>query len=114
MSYIKLTPRQRRKKHIRKTISGTTARPRFVVFKSNRYLYAQLIDDTAHKTLVAASSLKDGGGATAAVGTKIGKAIAEKALGQKIESVVFDRNGYRFHGVVKAMADSAREAGLKF
>jgi large subunit ribosomal protein L18 len=107
--------RQRRKMHIRKTIAGTAARPRLCVFRSARHIYAQLIDDENGVTLASASSLDgkvSGGNKDGAkkVGTAIGKA-AKKA---KITAVVFDRNGYLYHGRVAALADAARETGLTF
>ncbi|MCP5463661.1 MAG: 50S ribosomal protein L18 [Deltaproteobacteria bacterium] len=114
MAHINKTLRQKRKTRIRKKISGTADRPRLSVFKSNRYLYAQVIDDLAQKTLVSASTLKEGTGSNKAAATKLGAVVAEKALAQKIESVIFDRSGYRYHGVIKEIADSARNAGLKF
>lgn len=110
---------QRRKKihlRIRKSIVGTAQRPRLNVFRSNQFIYCQLIDDTAGHTLVAASS-RDGAVATS---TKVeqaklvGKLIAEKALAANISAVVFDRGGYLYHGRVKALAEGAREGGLKF
>jgi large subunit ribosomal protein L18 len=117
MSKVKLNRRARIKKRIRKNISGTTSRPRLTVFRSNKQIYAQVIDDIKGVTLVSAASLKDEN--TQKV-TKleqaklIGKQIAEKATEAGIVEVVFDRNGYLFHGRVKALADSARESGLKF
>jgi large subunit ribosomal protein L18 len=117
MSKVKLNRRTRIKKRIRKNISGTTSRPRLTVFRSNKQIYAQVIDDIKGVTLVSAASLKDEN--TQKV-TKleqaklIGKQIAEKATEAGIVEVVFDRNGYLFHGRVKALADSARESGLKF
>jgi len=112
--------RARRRGRVRKLVSGTAARPRLTVFRSLSHIYAQIVDDATGTTLAAAgSSTKD-----AAAGTKglkksdvskvVGKAIAERALAKNIVSVVFDRNGYQYHGRVKALADSAREAGLKF
>lgn len=112
--------RQKRKLRIRKNILGTSDRPRMSIFKSNRNLSVQLIDDVNETTLCAVSTLekpvkvglKSGAGKAAA--TSIGKMIAERAKEKKIEKVVFDRNGFFYHGVVKDLADSAREAGLKF
>ena len=112
----------RRRKHVRvrKKIAGTSSRPRLCVFRSNTNIYAQIIDDEAGKTLVSASTLdkevkasiengsnKDGAAA-------VGKKIAERALAANINEVVFDRGGYIFHGRVEALAEAAREAGLKF
>ncbi|MDD3876308.1 MAG: 50S ribosomal protein L18 [Bacteroidales bacterium] len=110
--------RIRIKNKIRKTINGTVERPRLTVFRSNNEIYAQLIDDIAHNTLMTVSSLKKEI-ATQNLSKKdksavVGKTIAEMALEKGISSVVFDRNGYLYHGRVKILADSAREAGLKF
>jgi large subunit ribosomal protein L18 len=110
--------RQKRHLRIRQNIVGTAAKPRLNVFRSNKQIYAQIIDDTTGKTLCSASSLdKDlklanGGNADAAA--KVGTLVAKRALALKIEAVVFDRGGYVFHGRVKALADAARAAGLKF
>ena len=116
-----LTKQQRRyriKKRIRKVVSGTAERPRLNVFRSNKQIYAQLIDDLSGKTLMAVSSLnKDFAGAEGTkveMAEKIGKAIAAKAIASGITAVVFDRNGYLYHGRVKQLADAAREGGLKF
>ena len=113
--------RSRLKVHIRLRITGTPERPRLTVFRSLRNVYAQIIDDTTGKTLVAVSNLskperdqfKDLKG-QAAKAKLVGKIAAQKAAEKKITQVVFDRNGYLYHGVVKAMADGAREGGLKF
>ena len=106
------------RKRIRKVVAGTAERPRMTVFRSNKDIYVQLIDDQSGKTMVAASSrLKD---IASASGTKteiaklVGQLVAEKALEAGILSVVFDRSGYLYHGRVKALADAAREKGLKF
>ena len=105
------------KKRIRKKISGTGAVPRLSVYRSNKEIYAQIIDDEKGVTLVSCGSLKDG---DAKSGTKIeqaqvvGKKIAEAAKGAGLAKVVFDRNGYLYHGRVKALADAARENGLNF
>ncbi len=118
MSLTKLERRYRIKQRIRKIISGTTERPRMNVYRSNKQIAVQLIDDLQGVTLVAASSLDKA--VVAATGTKsekaalVGKLIAEKALAAGISSVVFDRNGYLYHGRVKQLADAAREGGLKF
>lgn len=114
MAHTKLTSREKRKGRIRKKISGSPERPRLTVFKSNRYVYAQIIDDVAQKTLLAASSMKDGKGANKKSAAIVGESIATKALQNKIEKVIFDRNGYRYHGVIKEIADAARKAGLQF
>lgn len=117
MANIKSLRRNRIKKSIRKNIFGTAERPRLTVHRSNKEIYAQIIDDNTGTTLVAANSLKN---EEAHKGTKIeqaqwvGKALAEKALAAGITEVVFDRNGYLYHGRVKSLADSAREGGLKF
>ena len=106
----------RRKLHIRKSISGTALRPRMTVFRSNLHMYAQVIDDTTGRTLAASSSvvlkLENGGNIEAA--KKVGADIAEKCKALNIESVRFDRGGYVYHGRVQALANAAREAGLKF
>jgi large subunit ribosomal protein L18 len=108
--------RERIKKGIRKKIEGTPARPRLSVFKSNTAIYAQVIDDSKGHTLLAASSkdLDKKGGVKVEISKTVGKKLAEKALASGIEQVVFDRNGYLYHGNVKALADGAREGGLKF
>ncbi|HLU84679.1 MAG TPA: 50S ribosomal protein L18 [Vicingaceae bacterium] len=109
--------RLRIKRRIRKVVTGTAEQPRLSVFRSNKEIYAQIINDVTGTTLVAASSRdKD----VKAKGTKIevasivGKALAEKAIKAGIETIAFDRNGYLYHGRVKALADGAREGGLKF
>jgi len=112
--------RIKRHQRIRKRLQGTGEKPRLSVYKSLNHIYAQLIDDTAGKTLLSASTLekeirtalKHGGNLEAA--KKVGASLAQKALGKKISTVVFDRAGYRYHGCVKALADAAREQGLKF
>jgi large subunit ribosomal protein L18 len=111
--------RRRRKLRVRKTIFGTPERPRLTVSRSLQHIYAQLVDDTAGRTIVEASSRsKDlrgelkGGGNKAAAGA-VGKLLGERAAAKGIAKAVFDRNGYRFHGRVKALADAARQAGLK-
>ena len=111
--------RRRRKVRIRKKIFGTPDRPRLVVFRSNLHLYAQIVDDENAKTLVSASTLtlkKSGetAGCNKAGGELVGKEIARLAKEKSISRVVFDRNGYIYHGRVKAVADGAREAGLEF
>jgi large subunit ribosomal protein L18 len=111
--------RQRRKKHIRKIVRGTAERPRLCVFRSAGHIYAQLIDDVSGRTLASASSagleLPEGANGGNREGAKaVGKAVAEKALANQLTSVVFDRNGYLYHGRVAALADAAREAGLTF
>tara|TARA_B110000285_G_scaffold229440_1_gene294149 strand:- start:716 stop:1069 length:354 start_codon:yes stop_codon:yes gene_type:complete len=117
MSNLKLNRRSRIKKRIRKNISGTSTRPRLSVFRSNKQIYAQVIDDINGVTITSASShVKD---ITQKVSKTdqaklIGKEIAENASKAGIKEVVFDRNGYLYHGRVKALAESARENGLKF
>jgi large subunit ribosomal protein L18 len=118
MALTKLERRVKIKMRVRKIVSGTADRPRMSVFRSNSEIYAQLIDDANGVTLLAASSkAKEIAGAT---GTKtekaalVGKLVAEKAMTAGITSVVFDRNGYLYHGRVKQLADAAREGGLKF
>ncbi len=113
--------RVRRKKHIRKRIFGTSDRPRLAVFRSNRHIYAQIIDDDLGKTLVAASSLEkdiaqfvaDEGGKKG-VAQAVGKLVGARAKEKGISKVAFDRGGYLYHGRVKALADGARESGLEF
>jgi len=108
--------RQRLRRHarVRKTVSGTESRPRLDVFRSNTNIYAQIIDDTKGVTLVSASSLKLDNGSNQAAASQVGKEIAKAALKKGISEVVFDRGGYIYHGRVKALAEAAREAGLKF
>ena len=116
MAFSKVTRRAKIKRRIRKNITGTSTKPRLTVFRSNKQIYAQSIDDATGNTLVSASTYNN----KAAKGTKIeqaaavGKEVAEKAIKAGIETVVFDRNGYLYHGRVKSLADSAREGGLKF
>lgn len=119
MNRLELKDKRRgaRKAHVRKNVVGTQERPRMTVFKSNTNLSVQIIDDSKGHTLVSASTLekdlkdigcnKDGA-------AKLGKIVGERLKAAKIKSVVFDRNGYRYHGVIKALADSAREAGIEF
>jgi len=109
---------QRRKRGIRKNIFGTPSKPRLTVTRTCKNIYAQLIDDTSGKTLCASSSIEkdnkvaEGSNCTAA--KSIGERLATKAKSAGVETVVFDRNGYNFHGRVKALAEGAREGGLKF
>ena len=119
MMLSKNESRKRRKVHIRKKISGTVERPRLVVFRSNQHIYAQVIDDTAGVTLVATSTLslsKDAEKCTCnkAGAQNVGKEIARLALEKNIRKVVFDRNGYLYHGRIQAVAEGAREGGLEF
>jgi large subunit ribosomal protein L18 len=110
--------RFKRKKRIRSRIEGSIERPRLSVFRSNKHLYAQLVDDTKGHTLVAASTLeedlKEKLGGTIEGAKTLGNLIAKRALAKKISMVVFDRSGYLYHGRIKAVADAAREGGLKF
>lgn len=112
-----ITKQERRNKiktRIRGKMSGTAERPRMTVFRSNKQIYVQLVDDSEGKTLVSASSKGIEEGTKSEVAAKVGQAIAEKALAAGITEVVFDRNGYLFHGRVKSLADAARNGGLKF
>lgn len=109
------------KSRIAKKIRGTSERPRLVVYRSLHHMYAQVIDDSQAKTIVAASSLEKtlrddlkGVKGQKEVAKRVGMAVAKKAVSQNIKKVVFDRNGYLYHGVVKSLADGAREAGLEF
>lgn len=112
--------RKRKHARVRKKISGTAVKPRLCVFRSSRHIYAQVIDDMSGNTLAAASTLDaeikadipDGGNVAAA--SKVGALVAKRALEKNIEDVVFDRGGYIYHGRVAALAEAAREAGLKF
>ncbi|WP_298067647.1 50S ribosomal protein L18 [uncultured Mailhella sp.] len=111
--------RKRRKVHIRKKISGTAERPRLVVYRSNLHIYAQIVDDTTGTTLAAASTLALSRGGEKASCNKagaqsVGREIARLALEKDIHKVVFDRNGYLYHGRIKAVAEGAREGGLEF
>jgi large subunit ribosomal protein L18 len=118
MALTKLDRRQRIRFRIRKTITGTVSIPRLSVFRSNKEIYAQLIDDVSGHTLVSASSReKDIAAVTATKIEKsalVGKALAAKALAKGIEACAFDRAGYLYHGRVKSLAEGAREGGLKF
>ncbi len=111
----KIERRNKIKTRIRGRISGTAERPRMTVFRSNKQIYVQLIDDLAGRTLVSGSSKGlDQKGTKCEIAAAVGAAIAAKALEAGITEVVFDRNGYLFHGRVKSLADAARTAGLKF
>ncbi|MGK7891268.1 MAG: 50S ribosomal protein L18 [Leptolyngbyaceae cyanobacterium] len=110
---------QRRHSRIRRKVSGTGDRPRLAVFRSNQHIYAQVIDDVTHHTLVSASTVEpdvksDKVGNTCDASTKVGQLIAERSLTKGITSVVFDRGGKLYHGRVKALAEAAREGGLQF
>ena len=113
-----ITKQDRRNKiktRIRGKISGTAERPRMTVFRSNKSIYVQLVDDTKGVTIASASSKSVGAqGNKSEIAAKVGQLIAERAKAAGIESVVFDRNGYLFHGRVKSLADAARNGGLKF
>jgi large subunit ribosomal protein L18 len=117
MALSKLQRRQRIKHRIRKIIFGTAAKPRLSVFRSNKEIYAQLVDDITGTTLVSVSSREKGiesTGSKSDIAKLVGKSIAEKAIKAGVETVAFDRNGFLYHGRVKALAEAAREAGLKF
>lgn len=116
MALTKTERRSRIKLRIRKKIKGTSSCPRIAVFRSNNEIYAQIINDEAGKTIVAASSLELGksAGNKTEKAVQVGKSLAEKAKAAQIEKVVFDRGGYLYHGRVKALAEGAREGGLKF
>ncbi len=117
MALTKVEKRNRIKRRVRGKISGSATLPRLTVYKSNKEIYAQLVDDKAGKTLVFASSREkdvDAKGTKTEISSAVGKAIAAKAIAAGIENIVFDRNGFVYHGRVKALADGAREAGLKF
>ncbi|MBU2068362.1 50S ribosomal protein L18 [Patescibacteria group bacterium] len=115
---IKQQKKQRRQKRIRAKVIGTKECPRLSVFRSNQHIHVQLIDDQKGQTLVSSNDLKiktiKGKGSKIEIATEIGKQIAEKALEKKINKIVFDRSGYKYHGRVKAVAEAARQAGLKF
>ena len=114
MKKLALTPIQKVKKRIRAKVSGTKKRPRLAVFKSNKYIYAQLIDDEKGKTLLTISDIKFDKGTKTERARKIGEIIAKEAMGKKITSVVFDRGGFKYTGRIKILADEARKTGLKF
>jgi large subunit ribosomal protein L18 len=110
--------RKRIKSRVRAKVTGSEARPRLSVFRSNVNIYAQLIDDSRGVTVASASSLEKGladdGSPRVVIGRRVGKRLAERALEAGIDTAVFDRNGFRYHGRVKAVAEGAREGGLKF
>lgn len=117
MSLTKSDRRQRIKYRIRKIVSGVSSKPRLSVFRSNKEIYAQLIDDVTGKTLLAASSRDKGSnftGTNVEIASAVGKSIAEKAIAAGIVEITFDRGGYLYHGRVKSLAEGARAAGLKF
>ena len=116
-----LGPRARRQRRVRAKVSGVAERPRLNVFRSNQHIYAQVVDDSSHHTLAAASTLDpavqealEAEHAKQAQAAVVGRVVAERAQDKGIETVVFDRGGYRYHGRVRALAEAAREAGLKF
>ena len=104
----------RRKLHIRKSISGTALRPRMTVFRSNLHMYAQVIDDTTGRTLVSAGTVEKELRNKVEDAEKFGEILGKRCIEKGVQTVVFDRNGYLYHGVVKAIADGARKAGVKF
>ena len=121
VSVSRAEARLRRKKRVRKKVKGTPERPRLCVFRSLKHIYAQIIDDTTSTTLVEASSVSKGireeignDGANKKGAAAVGKEIAQRALKKGIKKVVFDRNGFLYHGRVKALSEAAREAGLEF
>ena len=118
MALSKYERRIRIKNRIRKIVSGTETRPRLSVFRSNKEIYAQLVDDVTGKTISAASSrdkdISTATGSKSEIAALVGKSVAEKALKAGVETITFDRGGYLYHGRVKSLAEGAREAGLKF
>jgi large subunit ribosomal protein L18 len=119
--FEKISRRTRAHRRLRQTLAGTAERPRLAVFKSDKYVYAQVIDDDAGRTLVAATSLEaevrselKGGTANKAAAKLVGEKVAERAMAKGIKKVVFDRGGYQYHGKVKELADAARAKGLDF
>ena len=118
MTTTRSEQRQRRQRRVRKKVSGTTERPRLSVFRSNRHISAQVIDDQTGLTVAAASTsetdLRSGWTGNKDAAAKVGQLVAERAKSAGIEAVVFDRGGNKFHGRVAALAEAAREAGLKF
>ena len=113
-SQYKAGMRAHRHKRLRSKITGTAARPRLAVYRSNKFVYAQLIDDEAGKTIAAADSRNEKKGTPVEKAKVVGTTIAEAAKGAKIETVVFDRGGFQYAGIVASLADAAREGGLKF
>jgi large subunit ribosomal protein L18 len=112
-SDLKRGARLRRHRRVRRKLAGTSERPRLAVYRSNRHIYAQLVDDQGARTLAAASDLDIGAGAKAARAKKVGQALAERAKAAGVGRVVFDRGGRLYHGRVKAVAEGAREGGLE-
>ncbi|HLU30199.1 MAG TPA: 50S ribosomal protein L18 [Acidimicrobiia bacterium] len=117
MKATRATARNRRRQRVRRRITGTAERPRLTVYRSNRYIYAQIIDDVAGQTVAAASSqesdLRDSR-LTVETAAKVGEMLGQRAREAGVSSVVFDRAGFKYHGRLKALADAAREAGLEF
>ena len=117
---LKAKRRLRRRRHIRRSLRGTAERPRITIYRSLSHMHAQVIDDDQGKTLCSASTLQKDvagglkGAGNCAAAEAVGKALAERALEKGVKKVVFDRNGFRYHGRVKALADAARAAGLEF
>jgi large subunit ribosomal protein L18 len=105
---------QQRHRRVRKKVTGTSERPRLAVYRSNRRVYAQLIDDISGRTLVAAASSASNGDKPVALAKKVGTEIAEKAKANGISRAVFDRGGFKYHGRIQAVAEGAREGGLEF
>ncbi len=120
MTNPKLVARLKRQKRIRKTTKGTTQRPRLCVFRSARHIYAQVIDDTSGQTLAAASSMetdvrqRDDFENKVALATHVGQLVGERAQAKGVKQVVFDRNGFLYHGRIKAVSEGARKSGLDF
>jgi large subunit ribosomal protein L18 len=116
MTLHKVDARKRRHFRVRKKVRGTAERPRLSVFRSNKHIYAQLIDDVAGRTVASASTSEkglSGSGATVEAAKAVGQRLGERAKAASVESVVFDRGGFKYHGRVAAVADGARDAGLK-
>jgi len=111
---VKIEKRNRRRRRTRAKVVGTTQKPRLTVFKSNKYIYAQIIDDEKQQTIASASSVKTGANDLVKKAKKVGSELAEIAKKKKVKEVVFDKGGYSFTGRVKALADGSREGGLKF
>jgi large subunit ribosomal protein L18 len=103
-----------RKARVRAKVFGNADRPRLTVFKSNVHIYGQIIDDEKQVTIVSASDLKEKGGKKVETAEKVGEALAKAAVAKKVKKIAFDRNGYRYHGRVKALAEGARKGGLEF
>jgi large subunit ribosomal protein L18 len=110
----KVTGRIRRRMRIRKKVHGTPERPRLCVFRSAKHIYAQVVDDTQGTTIAHASSVTGASGSKVDAAKHVGSAVAKACIEKGVEQVVFDRGGYRYHGRIRALAESAREAGLKF